>query len=231
MSAATERSTRVLVVDDEENITFLLGSALRHFGFDVTTASSGRQGLDEVRLNEFDLVLLDVMLPDLDGFEVCRRMRQEGERVPVLFLTARDATEDRVRGLTLGGDDYVAKPFSLEEVVARIHAILRRHGRPTRTSQVTFADLEMDDDAHTVRRVGEAIDLSPTEYKLLRFLLANAGRVLSRAQILDHVWEYDFDGNTNVVDTYISYLRKKVDSVDPPLIQTVRGVGYSLRRH
>jgi two-component system OmpR family response regulator len=230
MSTATDRSTRVLVVDDEENITFLLGSALRHFGFDVTTAATGRQGLDAVRSNEFDLVLLDVMLPDLDGFEVCRRMRQDGERVPVLFLTARDATEDRVRGLTLGGDDYVAKPFSLEEVVARIHAILRRHGRPTRTSQVTFADLELDDDAHTVSRAGEPIDLSPTEYKLLRFLLSNAGRVLSRAQILDHVWEYDFGGNTSVVDTYISYLRKKVDRVDPPLIHTVRGVGYALRR-
>jgi two-component system, OmpR family, response regulator len=230
MSATeTERSTRVLVVDDEENITFLLGSALRHFGFDVTTASTGRQGLDAVRDFEPDLVLLDVMLPDLDGFEVCRRMRQDGERVPVLFLTARDATEDRVRGLTLGGDDYVAKPFSLEEVVARIHAILRRHGRPTRTSQVIFADLEMDDDAHTVRRAGQAIDLSPTEYKLLRFLLANPGKVLSRAQILDHVWEYDFGGNTSVVDTYISYLRRKVDRFDPPLIQTIRGVGYSLR--
>jgi two-component system OmpR family response regulator len=227
--AALERSTRVLVVDDEENITFLLGSALRHFGFDVTTAATGRQGLDAVRVFEPDLVLLDVMLPDLDGFEVCRRMRQDGERVPVLFLTARDATEDRVRGLTLGGDDYVAKPFSLEEVVARIHAILRRHGRPTRTAQVTFADLELDDDAHIVRRAGELIDLSPTEYKLLRFLLANAGRVLSRAQILDHVWEYDFGGNTSVVDTYISYLRKKVDRYDPPLIRTVRGVGYSLR--
>jgi two-component system, OmpR family, response regulator len=229
MSTAIDRSTRVLVVDDEENITFLLGSALRHFGFDVTTAATGRQGLEAVRSFEPDLVLLDVMLPDLDGFEVCRRMRQDGERVPVLFLTARDATEDRVRGLTLGGDDYVCKPFSLEEVVARIHAILRRHGRPTRTSQVTFADLELDDDAHTVRRAGDPIDLSPTEYKLLRFLLGNAGRVLSRAQILDHVWEYDFGGNTSVVDTYISYLRKKVDRFDPPLIHTVRGVGYSLR--
>jgi two-component system, OmpR family, response regulator len=225
----TERSTRVLVVDDEENITFLLGSALRHFGFDVTTAATGREGLDAVRDFEPDLVLLDVMLPDLDGFEVCRRMRQDGERVPVLFLTARDGTDDRVRGLTLGGDDYVAKPFSLEEVVARIHAILRRHGRATRTSQVTFADLELDDDAHTVHRAGASIDLSPTEYKLLRFLLANAGRVISRAQILDHVWEYDFGGNTSVVDTYISYLRKKVDRYNPPLIQTIRGVGYSLR--
>jgi two-component system OmpR family response regulator len=228
-TTAADRSTRVLVVDDEENISFLLGSALRHFGFDVTTAATGREGLDAVRSGEFDLVLLDVMLPDLDGFEVCRRMRQDGERMPVLFLTARDATDDRVRGLTLGGDDYVSKPFSLEEVVARIHAILRRHGRPTRTSQVSFADLEMDDDAHIVRRAGESIDLSPTEYKLLRFLLANVGRVLSRAQILDPVWEYDFGGNTSVVDTYISYLRKKVDRFDPPLIQTIRGVGYSLR--
>ena len=225
----TDGSTRVLVVDDEENITFLLGSALRHFGFEVTTAANGRQGLDAVRAFEPDLVLLDVMLPDLDGFEVCRRMRQDGERVPVLFLTARDATEDRVRGLTLGGDDYVAKPFSLEEVVARIHAILRRHGRPTRTSQVTFADLEMDDDAHTVRRAGEPIDLSPTEYKLLRFLLVNAGRVMSRTQILQHVWEYDFEGNATVVETYISYLRKKVDALGQPLIKTVRGVGYTLR--
>src|SRR5256712_6233499 len=231
MSTATDRSTRVLVVDDEENITFLLGSALRHFGFDVTTAATGRQGLDAVRTFEPDPGPPDVMLPDLDGFEVCRRMRQDGERVPVLFLTARDATEARVRGLTLGGDDYVAKPFSLEEVVARIHAILRRHGRPTRTSQVTFADLELDDDAHTVRRAGEPIDLSPTEYKLLRFLLANAGRVLSRAQILDHVWEYDFGGNTSVVDTHSSDLRKQVDRFDPPLIHTIRGVGYALRNN
>ena len=228
-ASRSETRTRVLVVDDEDNITFLLASALRHFGFEVAEAATGREALDVMREFGPDLVLLDVMLPDLDGFEVCRRMRQDGERVPVLFLTARDATEDRVRGLTLGGDDYVAKPFSLEEVVARIHAILRRHGRPTRTSQVTFADLEMDDDAHTVRRAGEAIDLSPTEYKLLRFLLANAGKVLSRAQILDHVWEYDFGGNTSVVDTYISYLRRKVDRFDPPLIQTIRGVGYSLR--
>lgn len=230
MSASRpERPTRVLVVDDEDNITFLLGSALRHFGFEVVTEATGRRALDAVRSFGPDLVLLDVMLPDLDGFEVCRRMRQEGAETPVLFLTARDATEDKVRGLTLGGDDYVTKPFSLEEVVARIHAILRRHGLATRSSRLTFADLELDDDAHTVRRAGKAIDLSPTEYKLLRFLLANAGRVLSRHQILDHVWEYDFGGNTSVVDTYISYLRKKVDRFHPPLIQTVRGVGYALR--
>jgi len=226
----SNRSTRVLVVDDEDNITFLLGAALRHFGFEVTTAASGREALEAVRSAAPDLILLDVMLPDLDGFEVCRRLRQDGTKTPVLFLAARDGTEDKVRGLTLGGDDYMAKPFSLEEVVARIHAILRRHGVATQSSQVAFADLEMDDDAHTVRRGGELIDLSPTEYKLLRFLLANAGRVLSRPQILDHVWEYDFGGNTSVVDTYISYLRKKIDRFDPPLIQTVRGVGYSLRQ-
>jgi two-component system OmpR family response regulator len=225
-----ERATRVLVVDDEENITFLLGSALRHFGFDVETAASGRTALESIRSYGPDLVVLDVMLPDFDGFEVCRRMREEGTLSPVLFLTARDATEDKIRGLTLGGDDYVAKPFSLEEVVARIHAILRRRGIETKASRLGFADVEMDDDSHTVRRAGELIELSPTEYKLLRFLMSNAGRVLSRAQILDHVWEYDFGGNSGVVDTYVSYLRKKVDALGEPLIQTVRGVGYCLRR-
>jgi two-component system OmpR family response regulator len=225
----SERRTRVLVVDDEDNITFLLGSALRHFGFEVEVTATGRNALEAVAAFEPDLVLLDVMLPDLDGFEVVRRLRSDGVTTPVLFLTARDTTEDRVRGLTLGGDDYVAKPFSLEEVVARIHAILRRQGIASRSSHMNLADLEMDDDAHRVRRAGEPIDLSPTEYKLLRFLLVNAGKVLTRAQILDHVWEYDFGGNTNVVDTYVSYLRKKVDRFDPPLIQTIRGVGYSLR--
>ncbi|MGH8992665.1 MAG: response regulator transcription factor [Acidimicrobiia bacterium] len=225
----TDRATRVLVVDDEDNITFLLSSALRHFGFDVEVSASGRRALEAVASFAPDLVLLDVMLPDLDGFEVVRRLRSQGVTVPVLFLTARDTTEDRVRGLTLGGDDYVAKPFSLEEVVARMHAILRRQGVASRSSLLGLADLEMDEDAHRVRRAGAPIELSPTEYKLLRFLLVNAGKVLTRAQILDHVWEYDFGGNTNVVDTYVSYLRKKVDRFDPPLIQTVRGVGYSLR--
>jgi two-component system OmpR family response regulator len=228
-ASAAEPRTRVLVVDDEDNISFLLVSALRHFGFEVAEAATGRKALEVMREFGPDLVLLDVMLPDLDGFEVCRRMRQDDTRVPVLFLTARDATEDKVRGLTLGGDDYVTKPFSLEEVVARIHAILRRNGVEARSPQATFADLELDDDAHTVRRANELIDLSRTEYKLLRFLLVNAGRVMSRSQILDHVWEYDFGGNTSVVDTYISYLRKKVDRFDPPLIHTVRGVGYSMR--
>ena len=220
----------MLVVDDEENITFLLGTALRHFGFTVDTAAGGRDALAKAREFKPELILLDVMLPDLDGFEVCRRLRDDGLLMPVLFLTARDATEDKVRGLTLGGDDYVTKPFSLEEVVARVHAVLRRAGRPAPDEPtLSYLDLEMDDDAHQVRRAGELIELSPTEYKLLRYLLTNSGRVLSKAQILDHVWEYDFGGEATVVETYISYLRKKVDRFDPPLIQTVRGIGYALR--
>ena len=221
---------QILVVDDEDNITYLLGTALRHFGFGVLTAGSGREGLALATDARPDLMLLDVMLPDLDGFEVVRRLRDAGLQVPILFLTARDATEDKVRGLTLGGDDYVTKPFSLEEVVARVRAILRRSGRVVEGEpSLTYADLVMDDDAHQVRRGGEVIELSPTEYKLLRYLLANAGKVLSKAQILDHVWEYDFGGEATVVETYISYLRKKVDRHGLPLIQTVRGIGYALR--
>ena len=225
----TERSQRVLVVDDEDNITFLLDSALRHFGFDVKVAQSGRSALAEVEAFNPDVMLLDVMLPDLDGFEIVRRLRMDGNKTPVLFLTARDAVDDKVRGLTLGGDDYVTKPFSLEEVLARIQVILRRQGTATTASRLEFADLEIDDDAHVVRRAGKVIDLSPTEYNLLRFLVVNAGRVLSRNQILDHVWQYDFGGHATVVETYISYLRKKIDTLGPPLIHTVRGVGYSLR--
>ena len=227
-SRGTDRPGRVLVVDDEENITFLLESALRHFGFEVHVARTGRDAMSAMDSFDPDVVLLDVMLPDLDGFEIVRRMRAGGRHTPVLFLTARDAVDDKVRGLTLGGDDYVTKPFSLEEVVARIQVILRRQGMGV-TNRLALADLEMDDDAHIVRRAGHVIDLSPTEYKLLRFLLLNAGRVLSRSQILDHVWQYDFGGHATVVETYISYLRKKIDTLGPPLIQTVRGVGYSLR--
>ncbi|HEX2038816.1 MAG TPA: response regulator transcription factor [Acidimicrobiales bacterium] len=223
------KAGRVLVVDDEENITFLLDSALRHFGFAVQVASTGRDALAAVERFAPDVVLLDVMLPDLDGFEILKRMRLDGSKVPVLFLTARDAVDDKVRGLTLGGDDYVTKPFSLEEVVARIQVILRRQGVGTGSSKLALADLEMDDDAHVVRRAGQLVELSPTEYNLLRFLLVNAGRVLSRSQILDHVWQYDFGGNATVVETYISYLRKKIDRLGPPLIHTVRGVGYTLR--
>ena len=220
---------RVLVVDDEENITFLLESALRHFGFDVQVAATGRDALAAVERFDPDVVLLDVMLPDLDGFEIVKRMRMDGTKTPVLFLTARDAVDDKVRGLTLGGDDYVTKPFSLEEVVARIRVILRRQGVGGTAAKLALADLEMDDEAHVVRRAGQPIELSPTEYNLLRFLLVNAGRVLSRSQILDHVWQYDFGGHATVVETYISYLRKKIDHLGPPLIHTVRGVGYTLR--
>jgi two-component system, OmpR family, response regulator len=229
MLCGMDRTGRVLVVDDEENITFLLDSALRHFGFEVAVASTGRDALKLVGSFTPDVVLLDVMLPDLDGFEILRRLRNDGEKVPVLFLTARDAVDDKVRGLTLGGDDYVTKPFSLEEVVARIQVILRRQGIAGAGSKLALADLEMDDDAHIVRRAGHTIDLSPTEYNLLRFLLVNAGKVLSRNQILDHVWQYDFGGHATVVETYISYLRKKIDTLGDPLIQTVRGVGYTLR--
>ena len=221
--------TRALVVDDERNICYLLDVALRQQGFEVEVASNGREALDALSRRAPDIVLLDVMLPDLDGFEVCRRMRVAGIRVPILFLSAKDTTEDKVRGLTLGGDDYVTKPFSLEEVVVRIHTILRRQGSAAPSSRLILADLELDDDSHCVRRSGVLLDLSPTEYKLLRFLLANAGRVMSRSQILDHVWEYDFGGRTSVVDTYVSYLRRKVDSFDPPLIQTIRGVGFCMR--
>lgn len=224
-----DRAARILVVDDEDNITFLLDATLRHFGFDVRVARTGREALAAVAVFDPDLVLLDVMLPDLDGFEVVRRLRFDGVQVPVLFLTARDATEDAVRGLTLGGDGYIRKPFSVEEIVAQIRALLRRSGRATPSSRLSLADLEIDDDAHVVRKAGQVVELSPTEYSLLRFLLVNAGRVMSRSQILDHVWQYDFGGNGTVVETYISYLRKKLDGIGQPLIKTVRGVGYSLR--
>jgi len=227
----TDRVPRVLVVDDEENIRYLLVSALKHAGFEVAEAHTGRAALEGVRLFRPDAVLLDVMLPDLDGFEVCRRLRAEGDRSAVIFLTAHDATEEKVRGLTLGGDDYVTKPFSLEEVVARVRVILRRAGvDPAANSRLEYADLEMDEDAYRVWRAGQLVELSPTEFKLLRFFLRNPDRVLSRSQILDHVWEYDFGGGANVVETYVSYLRKKLDPLGPPLIQTVRGVGYVLRK-
>jgi two-component system OmpR family response regulator len=233
VATAAERigeGARILVVDDEANITDLLSTALRYTGFSVAVASSGRQALTQATDFLPELILLDVMLPDLDGFEVCRRLREDGVTVPVLFLTARDATDDKVSGLMLGGDDYVTKPFSLEEVVARIRAVLRRTRLDTAdTSRLRFADLEMDEDTHQVRRASQLIDLSPTEFKLLRYLLLNVNRVLSKAQILDHVWQYDFGGDANVVETYISYLRKKIDRLGQPLIHTVRGVGYSLR--
>ncbi len=220
---------RLLLVDDEDNLRSMLEAALRHSGFEVHAVDSGRAALDAVGPVEPDLVVLDVMLPDLDGFEVCRRWRQEGRRTPVVFLTARDGTEDKVRGLTTGGDDYLVKPFSLEELVARIRAVLRRTGGGQPDAVLRCADLVLDDDAHRVTRAGEDVGLSPTEFNLLHFLLANQGRVLSKAQILDHVWQYDFGGDGGVVETYIGYLRRKLDGDGPRLIHTIRGVGYVLR--
>lgn len=220
---------RLLLVDDEDNLRSMLEAALRHSGFEVHPAVNGRDALEAVPQVKPDLIVLDVMLPDLDGFDVCQRLRSTGDRTPVLFLTARDATEDKVRGLTMGGDDYLVKPFSLDELVARINAVLRRTGNAKDDGQLRCVDLELDDEAHLVTRAGAEVALSPTEYNLLRYLLLNQGRVLSKAQILDHVWQYDFGGDGGVVETYIGYLRKKIDTVEPRLIQTVRGVGYTLR--
>ena len=219
----------ILLVDDEDHLRSMLEAALRHSGFEVRPVASGRAALDAVAEDRPDLIVLDVMLPDLDGFAVCQRLRSTGDRTPVLFLTARDSTEDKVKGLTLGGDDYLVKPFSLEELVARIQAVLRRTGVETDSAVLSCGDLVLDDTAHLVTRAGAEVALSPTEYNLLRYLLTNQGRVVSKSQILDHVWQYDFGGDGGVVETYIGYLRKKLDQVEPRLIHTVRGVGYSLR--
>lgn len=225
-----DETTRILVVDDEQSITELLTMALRYEGFETAAAHGGREALASVAAFHPHLVVLDIMMPDIDGFEVARRLRAERQDVPILFLTARDGAEDKVRGLTIGGDDYVTKPFSVEELVARIRAILRRTlGGQKDGSRLTFADLELDEDTHEVLRAGKTIDLTPTEFKLLHYMMLNPRRVLTKAQIMDRVWDYDFGGRANVVETYISYLRKKVDAADPPLIHTVRGVGYSLR--
>jgi two-component system, OmpR family, response regulator len=225
------RVPRILVVDDEPYITDLLAAALRYEGFEVDVASTGNEAVQKASAgSRHDLVLLDVMLPDLDGTEVCRRLRSSGHSLPVLFLTARDATEDKVTGLSLGADDYVTKPFSLDELVARINAVLRRTA--TRTidgARLSYADLVMDEETHEVWRQGTLVDLTATEFNLLHYLLENARRVLSKSEIIDHVWPYDFEGDPNIVETYISYLRKKVDCFGPPLLHTVRGVGYSLR--
>jgi two-component system OmpR family response regulator len=220
---------RVLVVDDEDSITGLVGMALRYEGFQVEVARSGRAALTAATSFRPHLIVLDVMLPDVDGFEVQRRLAADRPRVPILFLTARDETEAKVHGLTMGADDYVTKPFSVEELVARVHAVLRRSGHAEQRARLEFADLEMDEDTHEVWRGGEPIKLSPTEFNLLRYLLVNARRVVSKAQIVDHVWRYDFGGDPRIVENYISYLRKKIDFKEPRLIQTVRGVGYSLR--
>lgn len=233
MNTTREAEARLVVVDDEPNIVELLSASLRFAGFDVTSAANGHDALTAVRDVRPDLLVLDVMMPGMDGFAVVRRLRADGVRVPVLFLTARDATGDKVQGLTLGGDDYVTKPFSLEELVARIRAVLRRTSGPDagiRPAKLTFADIELDDDSHEVYKAGETVSLSPTEFKLLRYLMENAGRVLSKAQILDHVWQYDFGGDANIVESYVSYLRRKIDTTVPRLLHTVRGVGYVLRK-
>ena len=232
MVKKTGPEAKLLVVDDEPNIRELLSTSLRFAGVEVIAAANGREALAAAEEHNPDLAVLDVMLPDMDGFTVTRRLRAAGRHFPVLFLTARDDTEDKVTGLTVGGDDYVTKPFSLDEVVARIRAVLRRT-QPMEDDDAVLrvADLELDDDAHEVRRAGKTVELSPTEFKLLRYLMLNPNRVLSKAQILDHVWEYDFNGDASIVESYISYLRRKVDidSSLPALIQTKRGVGYVLR--
>ncbi len=223
-----KRATKVLVVDDEENIAFLVASALRLGGSEVTTVGTGLGALAEADRFGPDLIVLDVMMPDIDGFEVLRRLRQAGNHTPVLFLSARDGLADKVQGLTSGGDDYIVKPFALEELLVRVEVALRRSGH-TPSARLRVADLELDDAAYRVWRAGAEVQLSPTEFKLLRCLMANVGRVVTRAQILEYVWQYDFDGESAIIETFISYLRKKVDAVEPKLIHTVRGVGYSLR--
>ena len=229
MTEQTE-THRVLVVDDEPNIVDVIAMALRFQGFEVAQAGTGEEALSQVRAFRPHLVVLDVMLPDMEGFDVAERLGSQRGDVPIIFLTARDSTEDKVRGLTTGGDDYVTKPFSLEELVARIRTILRRTGAAAPESgRLTFEDLELDEDAMEVRRAGEQVDLTATEYRLLRYLMANPRRVMTRAQLHDHVWDYDFGGDGRVLETYISYLRKKLDAHGPPLIHTVRGVGYALR--
>jgi two-component system OmpR family response regulator len=224
-------SHRILVVDDEPNIVDVVSMALRFQGFTVETAANGTEALSAVTAFRPHLIVLDVMLPDMEGFDVAQRLGAQRARVPIIFLTARDATDDKIRGLTLGGDDYVTKPFSLEELVARIRSILRRSGlAEPESSRLTFEDIELDEDAHEVSRAGNNVELTATEYRLLRYLMLNPRRVLTRSQLLEHVWEYDFGGDARVLETYVSYLRKKLDVYGPPLIHTVRGVGYALRQ-
>ncbi|MDI9951611.1 response regulator transcription factor [Rhodococcus sp. IEGM 1305] len=223
---------RVLVVDDEPNIVELLSVSLRFQGFEVATASTGAEGLDTARTFRPDAVILDVMMPGMDGFGLLKRLRADGVDAPVLFLTAKDAVEDKISGLTLGADDYVTKPFSLEEVVTRLRVILRRAGKVSveeQSARIKFADIELDDDTREVWKAGDLVSLSPTEFTLLRYFMVNAGTVLSKPRILDHVWNYDFGGEVGVVESYVSYLRRKVDTGETPLIHTLRGVGYVMR--
>jgi two-component system, OmpR family, response regulator len=231
-----DRIPQVLVVDDEPNIRELVQVALKFHGCSVTTAASGREALRQADAARPDLIVLDVMLPDLDGFEVCRRLRAAGNEVPVIFLTARDTSSDTVTGLALGGDDYVTKPFSVEALVARVRAVLRRASRATAGDHserpgaaLRVADLELDEDRWTVHRAGVPVELSPTEFRLLAYLMRHQGLVLTRAQLLENVWGWDYSGASQIVETYVSYLRRKLDPLGPPLIHTQRGVGYSLR--
>jgi two-component system OmpR family response regulator len=228
--AAQADAHRILVVDDEPNIVDVISMALRYQGFEVESAGTGAQAIAAVSSFRPHLVVLDIMLPDMEGFDVAERLGAQRARVPILFLTARDSTEYKVRGLTVGGDDYVTKPFSLEELVARIRTILRRAGlAEAESSRLVFEDIELDEDAHEVTRAGALVDLTATEYRLLRYLMLNPRRVLTRRQLLEHVWDYDFGGDARVLETYISYLRRKLDLHGPALIHTVRGVGYALR--
>jgi two-component system OmpR family response regulator len=222
------RQQRILVVDDEPSIVDAVATALRYEGYDVHRAGTGREALSAAARVDPDLVVLDIMLPDVDGLEVGRRLRAQGFETAILFLTAKDATEDKVEGLRVGGDDYVTKPFSLAELVARTEAILRRTAGKPAGEVLRFADLVLDEERHEVTRDGTSVELSATEFQLLRYLMLNPRRVLSKSQILHNVWRYDFGGNSNVVETYVSYLRKKLDGLGPPLIKTVRQVGYML---
>ena len=223
-------AVRILVVDDEPGVTELVAATLRYEGFEVATAANCREALAAAASFGPRLAILDVMMPDMDGFELQKRLGASFGHLPTIFLTARDATEDKVHGLMVGADDYITKPFSLDELVARVRAVLRRaDGTPKTSGWLSYADVEVDEDAHLVTRAGTPVDLTPTEYKLLRYFLLNPGRVLSKRQILGHVWQYDFGGDTGNVETYISYLRRKLDALGPPLIHTVRAIGYVLR--
>jgi two-component system, OmpR family, response regulator len=230
MTTATASKRRVLVVDDEENVTHLVSSALRFDGFETVTADNGQSALAAVAEADPDLVVLDVMMPGMDGLGVLQNLRAAGSQVPVIFLTARDTANDRIGGLRAGADDYVVKPFSVEELLARVHAVLRRSAPDdAREGVLRVADLELDENSHEVTRAGEEIHLTATEFELLRYLMRNERMVLSKAQILDRVWKYDFQGQSNIVELYIGYLRKKVDAVEPKLIHTVRGAGYVIK--
>jgi two-component system OmpR family response regulator len=232
-----DRIPQVLVVDDEPNIRELVQVALKFHGCSVTTAATGKEALRQAGADRPDLIVLDVMLPDLDGFEVCRRLRAAGNEVPVIFLTARDTSSDTVTGLALGGDDYVTKPFSVEALVARVRAVLRRASRNSRGDEadggdaevLRAGDVELDEARWTVHRAGVPVELSPTEFRLLAYLIRHQGRVLTRAQLLENVWGWDYAGESQIVETYVSYLRRKLDPLGPPMIHTQRGVGYSLR--